>query len=65
METQNVLAQIKKTRMSLGYSQEYMSYQLNMSQNHYCKIENGQIRLSADTMFRIAGVLKIQITLTR
>lgn len=50
---------IKKYRELQNYTQSYMSNQLDISQNTYSKIENGQIKLTVERLQRIAEVLNI------
>jgi transcriptional regulator with XRE-family HTH domain len=53
--------QIRRLRESKGYSQEYMAVQLGMSQNGYCKIENGKVDVKAKTLQMIAEVLDVDL----
>jgi transcriptional regulator with XRE-family HTH domain len=52
---------IKKIRESKNYTQEYMSNQLNISQNTYSKIETGGIKLTVDRLKQISDVLDVTI----
>jgi transcriptional regulator with XRE-family HTH domain len=53
--------QLRKLREAKGYSQEYMALQLEMSQNGYCKIENGRVDIKLKTLQRIADILQIKL----
>jgi transcriptional regulator with XRE-family HTH domain len=57
--TQDILRFIRSRREELGYSQEYMAFKLAISQNAYCKIENGNCRLTIDTLLAIGQVLQV------
>jgi transcriptional regulator with XRE-family HTH domain len=59
--TQDILRFIRSRREQLGYSQEYMAFKLEMSQNAYCKIENGNCRLTIDTLLVIGQVLQVSM----
>ncbi|WP_445748241.1 helix-turn-helix domain-containing protein [Polaribacter sp.] len=50
---------IRNYRLIKGYSQEYMSSELNISQTAYHKIESGKIKLKVCTLLKIADVLEI------
>lgn len=52
---------VKKKRELLGWSQQYMADQLNISQSYYCFIEKGARTLSAEMMLEIASILQIEL----
>ena len=52
---------VKKKRESLGWSQQYMADQLQISQSYYCLIEKGARTLSAEMMMEIASILEIEL----
>ena len=54
-----VASNIRKARLSRNYSQDYLAYKLNISQNGYSKIELGYTGLSVDKLIIIAKVLEI------
>lgn len=54
-----VLAAIKKRRVELGYSQEFVASKLGISQNIYSKVESNQIKLTAERFVIICEVLQI------
>jgi transcriptional regulator with XRE-family HTH domain len=39
---------IRQKRMQLKYSQEYMAFKLNQTQNAYCKVELGHTKVNPD-----------------
>jgi len=43
------------------YTQEYMAQKLNISQNTYSKIENGQIKITLDRLEEISQILEIPV----
>ncbi|MES2809659.1 MAG: helix-turn-helix transcriptional regulator [Bacteroidota bacterium] len=50
---------IRKKRESKNYTQEYLAYKLNISQNAYSKIELGYTKITVERLFQIAEVLEI------
>ena len=56
---QNLLQTIKKIRITKGYSQEVMAYQLKISQTAYHKIETGKTDLKVTMLFQIIELLNI------
>ena len=50
---------IKKIREYRNYTQQYMADKLELSQNSYCKIENGLTKLTTDRMEVIAKILDV------
>ncbi|MNV83727.1 helix-turn-helix protein [compost metagenome] len=47
--------------MIKGYSQEYMAFRLNISQNAYSKLERGETELTVRRFYEIAEILEISI----
>lgn len=58
-----ILEEIKKFRISKGYSQKYMAARLNIAQNNYGKIELGVTKLTIDRFEEIADILNFSINL--
>lgn len=52
---------IRKKRISLGFTQQYMAEQLNKSQNYYNKIEVGRTKLTLVTLIKICEIFKITV----
>lgn len=50
---------IKERRKELNISQKEACLKLNMSQNHYSRIENGHAGMSLDVLLDISEYLKI------
>ncbi len=48
---------IRKLRLERSLTQEYVALELGISQNAYCKIENGQVPLTVDRLEKIALIL--------
>lgn len=57
----NLGEKIRQKRVVKGYSQEYMAFELNISQNAYSKIEREETELSVKRLFRIAEILGISV----
>ena len=47
--------------MIKGYSQEYMAFRLDISQNAYSKLERGETKLTVRRFYEIAEILEISI----
>lgn len=52
---------LKKIREKKGLSQDYMAYQLNITQPHYQKLESGKLRMKVDVYFKILELLDIEV----
>ncbi len=52
---------LRNARLMRNYSQEYIALQLKISQNAYSKIEIGRTRITVETVFKIAGILEVDI----
>lgn len=51
--------EIKGARTRLGYTQEEMAEQLNMSVHSYQKKESGNIKFTEDEKFELARILEL------
>ena len=52
---------IKKIREYRNYTQQFMADSLELSQNAYCKIENGTTKLTIDRLEEIATILDVPV----
>ena len=52
---------IKKIREHRNYTQQFMADSLELSQNAYCKIENGTTKLTVDRLEEIATLLDVPV----
>jgi len=52
---------IRKRRVELNYSQEYMAMRLKISQKGYSKIELNIVKLTADRLVEICEILEIDV----
>lgn len=52
---------IRLNRQIKGYSQEYMAFMLNISQNAYSKLERGETELTIPRLYEIVEILDISI----
>ncbi len=50
---------IQNQRLALGYTQQYVYDQLDISQNHYSRIENGHVGMSFEILLQIAEILQL------
>ena len=60
-KVKKMLDRIRKRREELSYSQEYMAMRLNITQKGYSKIELNVVKLTADRLCEICGILEIDI----
>ena len=61
INVQQIAENIRRTRESLYYSQEYMGVKLGIGQNAYSKIELGKCKLTVERLLGIAKVLETDI----
>lgn len=54
-----ITARIRKIRQERGYSQEYMAYRLEISQQSYSRLESGRQDLKITQLEDIAEVLAV------
>ncbi|HTH82822.1 MAG TPA: helix-turn-helix transcriptional regulator [Mucilaginibacter sp.] len=52
-----IAASIRNKREERNYTQEYLAYKLNISQNAYSKIELGYTKITVERLLQIAEVL--------
>lgn len=52
---------IKQQRNALGLTQQDIYDKLNISQNHYSRIENGHIGMSFEILVQLSEILNISI----
>lgn len=57
-----IAASIRKKREFKNYTQEYMVYKLDISQNAYSKIELGYTKITLERLFQIAEVLDVNVS---
>jgi transcriptional regulator with XRE-family HTH domain len=55
--TKSIAVNIRKLREYRNYTQEYLAFKLNISQNAYSKIELGYTKITVDRLFYIADIL--------
>jgi transcriptional regulator with XRE-family HTH domain len=58
----NLGLNIRKTRESRGFSQEYVAHRLGINQSTYRKIERDASNISVDRLCKIAEVLDTNLT---
>jgi len=58
---ERIALNLRNARLMRNYSQEYMAHQLNISQNAYSKMEMGRTQITVETVFKIAGILEVDI----
>lgn len=60
-ELQLICDRIRRYRYEKGFSQQNIADQLNISQNAYHKIENGQTRLLMKTVLLLADIFEVHL----
>lgn len=61
MEESILRNNIRLHRLRMGYSQEYMAIQLDISQYAYHKIESGKTALKVTTLLEISEILELDV----
>ena len=55
------LKKVKSQREFLNYSQEYVAYELCISQPAYAKIENGKTKIKIERLIQLLKILKLEL----
>ncbi|AMR34036.1 hypothetical protein A0256_22605 [Mucilaginibacter sp. PAMC 26640] len=50
---------VRARRLQLNYTQEYVAFKLNLSQNAYSKLELGNTTISVSRLFELCEALEI------
>lgn len=61
MNSEKVILRIKQIRLSKDWTQEMTAKALGITQNGYSRLEQGQIKLTLDRLFKIAEEFEISI----
>ncbi len=56
-----VASNIRNARLHRNYSQDYLAYKLNISQNAYSKIECGYTKVTLERLITIAEILQVKL----
>ncbi len=56
-----ISAKLRRLRQVFGYSQEYVAFNLGMSQPAYCKWESGKTHPSIDKLEFVAGLYQLTL----
>ncbi|WP_027380995.1 helix-turn-helix domain-containing protein [Chryseobacterium daeguense] len=51
---------IRKIRRSKDFTQEYMAFEMGISQKAYSDIENSKVKINLDILTRISDILEIK-----
>ncbi|WP_224751106.1 helix-turn-helix domain-containing protein [Mucilaginibacter pankratovii] len=52
---------IRSRRLQLNYTQEYIAYKLNMSQNAYSKLELGYTAVTIERLVELCDALEMDV----
>jgi transcriptional regulator with XRE-family HTH domain len=61
MKKEISLKKVKSQREFLNYSQEYVAYELGISQPAYAKIENGKTKIKIERLIQLLKILKLEL----
>jgi transcriptional regulator with XRE-family HTH domain len=50
---------IRKLRRENDLTQEYMAYEMGISQKAYSDIENSKVKVNLDTLTKVSNILKV------
>jgi len=56
-----VASNIRNARLYRNYSQDYLAYKLNISQNAYSKVECGYTKVTLERLIIIADILQVKL----
>ena len=59
--SENIGQKIKKLRLIKGYKQEYMAYEIGLTQTGYSKIETGETNITLKRASIIAGIFGMSL----
>ncbi|KFF08767.1 helix-turn-helix domain-containing protein [Chryseobacterium luteum] len=51
---------IRKIRRSKDFTQEYMAFEMGISQKAYSDIENSKVKINLEILTKISGILEIK-----
>lgn len=51
---------IRKVRRSKDFTQEYMAFEMGISQKAYSDIENSKVKINLDILSKISNILEIK-----
>jgi transcriptional regulator with XRE-family HTH domain len=58
----HVIDNIKSISVQRGFSHEYVTLELDMSQAAYCKIESMKTRLSVRHLYKLAEIFEVPVS---
>jgi transcriptional regulator with XRE-family HTH domain len=61
LKVKAIAAAIRNNREIRNYTQEYLAFKLNISQNAYSKIELGYTKITLERLFKIAEILEVDV----
>ncbi len=56
-----IVSKLKQIRLSKNILQKYVAKELNLSENSYSRIENGNTKLTIDNLYKICNILNCKI----
>lgn len=59
---EKTLKKIKEVRKKLGYSHDYMAYELDISQAAYSKVERNLTKLTVERLFELSKILEVPVS---
>jgi transcriptional regulator with XRE-family HTH domain len=62
LKIKGIAANIRAKREFRNYTQDYLAFRLNISQNAYSKIELGYTKITVERLFQIAEILEFSVS---
>lgn len=58
---ERIAHKLRETRISKGYSQDYIAKKADVNTSHICNIENNRVKVSLSTLIQICNALDITV----
>lgn len=58
---EQIAHKLRETRISKGYSQDYIAKKADVNTSHICNIENNRVKVSLSTLIQICNALDITV----
>lgn len=61
IDFERIARKIRETRISEGYSQDYVAKKADVNTSHICNIENNRVKVSLPTLIQICNALNTTV----
>ena len=58
---ERIAHKLRETRLSKGYSQDYIARKADVNTSHICNIENNRVKVSLSTLIQICNALDVTV----